>query len=163
METKTKIRIILEQLEDDIHKSWLKDLDKVNEMKELIRLLNKIEESESIEAFFKKEEGTQSDFEYFMKNFSRETINNILKQHFVYGENGDDVALEVLMCYLRILVKFLNQTKPIYIFLFESIKEIFDSTKYFYKPTIFGNMRIDADRRTKKQMTSEFFNVRVYF
>jgi ubiquitin carboxyl-terminal hydrolase 34 len=150
---KTLIRKTLEQLEDDIHKSWLKDLDKVKEFKTLTNILEEILNSNSIEEYFKNE---QTDIDYFIKKFSKETINNILRQHFVYGENGDDVALNVLLIYLKIFLKFLDKAQ--YIPLWESIKEIFDPSKAFYKATMYGNMRIDPDIRNKKQMSNDAWN-----
>jgi hypothetical protein len=151
---KSIIRKTLEQLEDEIHKSWLKDLDKVKEFNELLYILQGILDSESIEAYFQND---QSDVDYFIKKFSKETINNILRQHFVFGENGDDVALSVLTTYLQIFLKFID--KPNYGPLWDSIKEIFDSSKSFYKAMMYGNIRIDQERRSKKQMSGEYYNV----
>jgi hypothetical protein len=151
---KSELRQKLEQLEDDIHKSWLKDLDKVKELKELIEILEQILEKDSIEASFENDAET---FEYFIKKFSKETISNILRQHFIYGENGDDVALEVLVLYLKIFLKFLE--KPQYIPLWDSVKEIFDTNKSYYKAMMYGTARIDLERKNKKQMSGEYYNV----
>lgn len=156
--TKTILRKTLEQLEDDIHKSWLKDLDKVKELYELNNILQQILDSESIEAFFGND---LSDTEYFLKKFSKETINNILRQHFVYGESGDDVALNTLTLYLKIFIKFME--RPLYVPLWESIKEIFDPTKSYYKAMMYGNMRIDTERRNKKQLSADSYNVTFIF
>jgi hypothetical protein len=99
---KTKIRMLLESLESEIHISWLRDTEKINELQELNKILTSILNSESIEVYFQNEE---SDFEYFMKKFSKDTINNILRQHFIIGENGDELGLEILGNYLKIFIK----------------------------------------------------------
>ena len=151
--SKTNKRKILEQLEDDIHKSWLKDMDRVDEMNELINILNEILNLDNIEAYFQND----SDFDYFIKKFSKEVINNILRQHFVYGKNGDDVALQLLTVYLKIFIKFIDKSQ--YLPLWDSVKDIFDSSKAFYKAMMYGNMRIDPEIRNKKQMTNDHDNV----
>ena len=150
---KTNIRKKLEELEDDIHKSWLKDLDKVKEITELTEILKQILEKDTIEGFFEND----SDFDYFIKKFSHEVTNNILRQYNVYGSNGDDVAFEMLLSYLRIFLKFFD--KPNYLPLWESVKEIFDPFKSFYKSVQYSNRTINE----KKQITADKYNVRKYF
>jgi hypothetical protein len=150
---KTNLRKKIEQIEDDIHKSWLKDQDRVKEMLELVSILEQILNSDTIELFFENE----SDYDYFIKKFSKEVINNILRQHFVFGENGDDVALQVIELYLKIFLKFMDKTQ--YIPLWDSIKEIFDSSKAYYKAMMYGNIRIDVEQRNKKQMSNDYYNV----
>lgn len=156
---KTKIRENLESLEHTIHLSWLRDLDKTNELLQLKDILSAILNSDSIEDFFDKNE---SDFEYFIKKFSRETINNILRQHYVYGEDGDEIASVILLLYLKIFLKFMQNNN--YMVLWESVKEIFDSSKPYYKGMGFNTAaKIDTNKRFKKQMSAEYFNVCCYF
>ena len=149
-EEKTKLRKKLEELEDDIHKSWLKDLDKVKEISEITEILNQILNMDSIEKFFEND----NDFDYFLKKFSHEVINNILRQYNVYGNNGDDVAFNLLLCYVKIFLKFFE--KPAYLPLWESVKEIFDPMKSFYKTMQYSNNRTIND---KKLITADKFNV----
>src|SRR4051812_24773983 len=99
---KSPLRKKLEQLEDDIHKSWLKDLDKTKEMMELTELLNSFLNLSSLEQALTNSE----DLDYFLKKFTKEVITNILRQTFVYGENGDDVALGVLSSFLKLFLHF---------------------------------------------------------
>jgi hypothetical protein len=146
---KTNLRKKLEELEDDIHKSWLRDLDKVKELTELIRILEQIYQKDSIEDFFEN----QSDFEYFCKKFTHETLFNILRQHIVYGDNGDEVALSVIFNYLRIFYKFME--KPQYAVLWDNMKDIFDDSKHYYKGIIYGTNRIYNE---KKLLSSERYN-----
>ena len=150
--TKTEIRKTLELLEDDIHKSWLRDLDKVQELEKLSQILETINSSPTIEEFFNC---NQSDFSYFTGKFSQETINNILKQQWVYGPNGDDVALGILLSYLKLFLKFWDKTdKTQYSNLWEAVKDIFDYNKSYYKGSSY-NTKVQND---KKLMSAERFN-----
>jgi hypothetical protein len=146
------MRELLERLHSDIYQSWLKDLDKREEFLILNSLLQKIIDSDSIEAFFQKD--TQN-MNYFLNKFSKEVINNILRQSVTPGENGDEIALEVLFSYVRIFLRYIQN--PAYLQLFENMKEIFDGTRSFYRcPNSFA----PAEVRIKKQMSPEYFNVK---
>jgi hypothetical protein len=147
---KTSLRKKLEELEDDVHKSWLKDLDKVKEIGELTEILRQILDRDTIESYFEND----SDFDYFIKKFSHEVISNILRQYNVYGVNGDDVAFQMLLTYVRIFLKFFE--KPAYLPLWESVKEIFDPMKSFYKSVQYANNR---NLNEKKLITADKYNV----
>ena len=147
---KSVIRKKLEEIEDEIHRSWLKDFDKTKEIKELELILENILKLDSIEQFF---ENDQADFNYFIGKFSKETIENILKQHYIIGENGDDIAFGVIMNYLKLFLKFIE--KPQYIPLWESIKEIFESQKSYYRGHSYGSNRVLNE---KKVTSAEKFN-----
>ena len=136
---KSEILKQMESLQESIYISWLKDTDKVNEIIECHNLLsdiiNKCEKIEDIENYFNN---NQDDFDYFINTFSKQVIQNILRQNIVYGENGEDKAFEVLIDYLKIFIKFIlnhNDKNNIKLYpLLELIKEIFDDTKSYYKP-----------------------------
>ena len=96
----------------------------------------------------------QSDFEYFIKKFSQVVINNILRQHIIFGKNGDDVAFFVLIKYLKLFNKFLHN--PNYFPLWDLIKEIFDSTKSYYKGSVSSGTK---NQNEKKFITAEKYNV----
>ena len=153
---KSKIRMLLESLESEIHISWLRDTEKINELLELNKILTSILNSESIENYF---QNIESDCDYFIKKFSKETITNILRQHFIIGENGDESGLEILGNYLKIFIKFMN--KPQYLPLWESVKDIFDYNKPFYKGTGYNAVlaKIENHRQMRKQITAEKYNV----
>jgi len=153
---KSKIRMLLESLESEIHVSWLRDTEKINELQELNKILISILNCESIENYF---QNTEADFDYFIKKFSKETITNILRQHFIIGENGDEIGLEILGNYLKIFIKFMN--KPHYLPLWESVKDIFDFNKPFYKGTGYNAVlaKIENHRKMRKQITADKYNV----
>lgn len=153
MTEKTEIRKTLEQLEDDVHKSWLRDLDKVKEFNDLYGILQNILNSNSIEEYF---QNNASDVNYFLNKFSTEVVNNILRQPFVYGTNGDDVAFNILCMYLRIFLKFMNIVE--YAHLWEAIKDIFDCSKSYYKGTSYSSNRILNE---KKLLSAEKFNEQI--
>ena len=146
---------LLEKIQNEIYLSWLKDLDKTAEFKALISILEGILESESIEAYFKMD---LNNINFFLNKFSKEVINNILRQSITPGENGDDLALEVLVDYVKIFLKFLTSKFAVnYLPLFENLKDIFDSSRSFYKC---NNTYSMSEIRQKKCMTPEFFNVK---
>jgi len=156
---KTKIRKVLETIEHEIHLSWLRDLDKTSELQEFIKILEDILNYNSIEEYF---ENIEADFDYFIKKFSKESINNILRQHYVYGENGDEIASNVLVLYLKLFLKYYHFNN--YIPLWESVKEIFDSSKPYYKGMGCNmNSKIDQNKKFKKQMSAESFNVITFY
>jgi hypothetical protein len=141
----------LEELEDEIHKSWLRDLDRVKEINETKEIIENIISNESIESYF---DNNQSDINYFLNKFSGDTISNILRQQYVYGDKGDDHALDLLKNYITLFLRFID--RPQYLPLFENIKEIFDPTKSYYKGTSYGTCRVQNE---KKFMSNEYFNV----
>ena len=146
---KTILRKRLEGIESEIYISWLRDQDKVKELIELCGILEQIYNKSSIEEFF----DNPSDFDYFCKKFSAQTIQNILKQHYVYGTNGDEIAMNVLFAYLRIFYKFME--KPQYQILWESVKEIFDYNSHYYKGIPVGANKVYNE---KKLMSAEKYN-----
>lgn len=157
---KSEIRMVLENIESEIYKSWLRDLDKTSELRELNEnILKKILLCESIEDYF---ENNQSDFDYFIKKFSKDTINNILRQQYIFGDQGDMLALTVLISYLKILTKFMNKNQ--YFPLWDSIKDIFDYNKPFYKGTgyVAVSNKVDPVARSKKLMSPDEYNVIIY-
>lgn len=144
-EKKKELRI----LEEQVKQSWLNDADKVVEFNELISILEKILEKNTIEEYF---DGNESDIQYFITKFSASVISNILKQYSVYGRNGDDVAYQVLLQYLKLFDKFLHNPK--YLPLFSSIKEIFEWNKNFYRGYALATVK------SKKNLSADEYNVK---
>ena len=84
----------LHHLASEIKISWIRDTDKTDAMKKLTKILTDIlNKYETLEDAFNQDEKL---LQYFMTEFIEEVINNILQQTFVYGKNGDDIALELL-------------------------------------------------------------------
>ena len=148
---KTLKRRRLEELEDEIHKSWLHDLDRVKEISEIKEIIDNIITKDSIESYF---DNNHYDIDYFLNKFSSDTLTNILRQHYVYGEKGDDHALELLKQYITLFLSFME--RPHYLPLFESVKEIFDPSKSYYRGSNYGSCRVQND---KKLMSNEYYNV----
>ena len=158
MEEKTLIRDTLEQIENAIHLAWLKDLDKTNDLIVLIKILKKILEFNTIEEFF---DNKHSDFEYFIRKFSNEVLNNLLRNEAIQGDKGDQYALENFICYQNIFLKFFGVGKQEYTPLIESIKEIFDPRKSFYKSNNITNLnpKISTEQFNKKRISGDYYNV----
>ena len=143
-------------LGDAIYTSWLKDIDKVDEMKEchemLQDILNKCENVEDIEKYFNND---NEDFNYFITQFTKQVVPNILRQSIVFGENGEDIAFDILIDYLKIFLKYFLSTTDVNsskLFpMFESIKEIFDNTKSYYK--------LNPSSREKNPNSKKFISV----
>jgi hypothetical protein len=139
----------LERLQQSVYESWLKDSDKREEYILILTILVKISQAESLEFFF-KDDRSQA---IFLNKFTKEVINIILKQNIVSGEKGDEIALEVLIAYVIIFLRFLPIThrNPSYLSFFESIKEIFDGSRSFYRGI--------SSLNSPKNMSPENFNV----
>ena len=129
----------LKNIQNEIYMSLWRDTDKVKEIKETHNFLNEILKKESIEEIESQIfNNNENCFEYFLNEFSKNVITNLLKQTVVYGENGEDCAFEVLLDYTKIFLKILTlNDKKIYKFynILETIKEIFDDNQNFYNLT----------------------------
>ena len=147
---KTEIRYKLEMLEEAIKNSWLRDLDKTKEMNELIHIQELMLTSPSIASFF---ENNQSDFEYFSTKFSHEVINNIKLQPAVYGENGDDIALNILNNYLLLWLKFHKDSTCIP--LWDEVREIFSPDASYFKASLNSH---SSYINPKKMFSADRFN-----
>lgn len=148
----TDMKDLLNHLQNEIYVSWLKDLDRTIEFKVLNGLLNEMLTKDSIEQFFQND---QSNIQFFLTKFSKEVINNILRQNIIPGENGDELALGALASYNKLFLKFLHNLN--YLPLFDNMKEIFDGTRSFYRcPSSYSVSEV----KKKKQMTPEYYNVK---
>ena len=109
----------LQAFSEDIRISWVSDMDRTETMENLIVILEQIISKSSLEEYFGNDQKTQK---FFMTDFIHSVITNILKQPYVYGKNGDDIALNLLFHIYKLFYKFYNQNYPE---LFESIRSIF--------------------------------------
>ena len=104
----------------EIRFSYLHDADKTDEMLDLIKFLKEILESnESLEHNFKDNEPA---FQYFITEFLKEIITNILSQYIVYGEDGDEIAVDLLYHIYKLFLKFHKNVK--YAPMFEAIRSM---------------------------------------
>ena len=126
-DSQSLIRQKLEKIAYEIKISYARDCDRVEYMKELIEILKEILTKDSIEEFFNND---QENFTYFSKPFMNEVINMLLYQGKIYGENGDEVALEVLLNIFKLFLKFHKNNN--YTNLFEIIRTIFENKRFFY-------------------------------
>ena len=150
---KPEIQRKLESLAQDIRKSWAHDCDETDSMKEIIEIIDGMLIMPSLEEYFSN---NQSVLDYFMGDFSKDVIENILNQPIVYGDKGDDIAMEVLFHFVKLFMKF-HKNKE-YSPLFEKIRKIFSKESYisYFNPR---NFRRDVNPKklyTYKQFNEEF-------
>ena len=111
---------ILQHLASEIRISWIRDCDKTDAMTALNNfILNILKKNNSLEEVLNQDEQL---LQYFMNDFMNEVISNILNQPIVYGDNGDDIALDLLYNIYRLFLKFHKNKK--YSPLFEKIRQI---------------------------------------
>ena len=142
----------LESLALNIKKSWTQDCDQTDSMKEIIEIIDGMLIMTSLEEYFSN---NQSVLDYFMGDFSEEVIENILRQPTVFGDKGDEIAMELLFHFVKLFMKF-HKNKE-YSPLFEKIRKIFtnDSMNGYFN-TNSRNFRIDVN--PKKLNTYQQFN-----
>ena len=120
----------LQKIAEEIVTSWQRDCDRTEYMTELTDMLKEMLTKETIEEYFSNNEET---FNYFMGKFFDDVIGNILTQPKVYGDNGDEIALNLLFHIYKLFLKFHKNLK--YSPLFSKIRNIFHresgSTSYF--------------------------------
>lgn len=166
MSEKTEKLVNLERLENAVYVSWIRDEDKVAELEEIIQILKEMLQLDSIDSYFRsinpenqKENFDKAAYNHFINKFSESVILNLSRQYYVYGNNGDDVCLEIFMLFIKLFLK--NMDKPELMPLLSNIKEIFDSNKPYYKGSYYiggvGSNVVKAINQ-KKQMTSEKYN-----
>ena len=132
----TEIGKKLQELASAVKISWYHDCDKTKEMKEIIQILKKMAKANSLEEFF---DNSKEDLEYFMGDFMKEVIDNILCQPFVYGDNGDEVAANLLFHIINLFQSFHNKSE--YGPLWEKMRSILQqdrSASTFFRPNNSG-------------------------
>ena len=130
-EDKSENYMKLESLSCDVKNSWIHDCDETNSMKEIIEIINGIMIMDSIEDYFLND---KNDLNFFMGEFSKVVISNILSQPVIYGEDGDQIGLNLLFHYIKLFMKFHNKKE--YSLLFENVRKIFVDfiSKSFFNP-----------------------------
>ena len=80
IEQNNTLRRRLEELEDEVEKSWLRDLDKVTEINAVTEILKQMLKLDALEDYF----DNAADFDYFMKKFSHKIISNIILAQYCF-------------------------------------------------------------------------------
>lgn len=158
MNDKTQIRIKLDKIEDEIKQMCFKDLNKTDAIKNLNEIIKTICKEDSLENYFSN---NASDVNYFVTQFSCESLLNLTKKSFIPG-NGDDAVLELFLSYISLFITY--QSKNSYLFLWETIKEIFIFNKPFYQPNLSKNLNkqeIHSLSFAKKMMSCEEYNKKI--
>ena len=150
----SEINIRLKALNEDVKMSWTKDEDKSDSMKEIINILEEINSKKSLEDYF---ENNQEDIKYFSETFVKDVITHILSQSYVYGNEGDDIALELLFQIYRLFIEFHDKK---YSSIFEQIIRIFKNNNnhsFFYpKKASYRNIHNQKKKYTFSQFNEEF-------
>ena len=129
----------LEEIYNNIKESWTRDIDRVEYYIALNDMLKEILTKESIEEYFSNNE---EDISYFIGDFLKDILNYILRAYTIYGENGDQIGLEILFNIYKIFLKFHKNKK--YAPIFELIRNIF--SHQIQKHNFFeGSCRDDKD------------------
>ena len=97
------------QLSDDLENSWKKDRDETKSMEEAISILKEVNTKSSIEEYF---QNIEKDYSYFNESFIPNIIKYISHQSYVYGKNGDDLALELLFQVYKLFEIFHKKNYP---------------------------------------------------
>ena len=147
----------LTTLSDALKASWINDLDKTEEMKELTNILKEINSKSSIEEYF---DNNEKEIKFFIKDFIDPVVEYITSQSYVQGKDGDDIALELLFQIYKLFQTF---HKKDYSPIFESIRKIFKEphNKFFFVPLDKfnkpGTTQNDKKKYTFLQFNTEFF------
>ena len=90
-------------LKIDIRNSYQYDRDETGSIKEIIEIIKSMLIMASLEEYFSN---NQTDLNYFMGEFTKEVIQYTLHQDVIYGDNGHDLALDLLLHFIKLFFKF---------------------------------------------------------
>ena len=138
-------------LSNDIRNSYMHDgIEKTDSIKEIIEIINGILVMSSLEEYFSY---NKEDLTYFMKDFTENVIKNILYQDYIYGENGQELALDLFIHFIQLFFKF-HKNKD-YIPLFDNIHLALDEDNRYFRP-ISINQKDPKKSYTYEQFNEEF-------
>ena len=140
-------------LKNDIRNSYQFDRDETDSIKEIIQIIKSMLIMASLEEYFSN---NQTDLNYFMGEFSKDVIIYTLHQYIVYGENGHELAMDLLLHFVKLFFKF-HKNKE-YSTLFENIRKIFDNSQSYYCPDTFEREKEKIPKKYNKfnQFNEEF-------
>ena len=147
----------LEHIASEIKISWIRDCDKTDSMIALNDFISNILDKDiSLEEVFNNDEKL---LQYFMNDFMKEVINNIIIQPIVYGDNGDDIALNLLFNLYKLFLKY-HQNKK-YSPLFERLRDIVNTEKsssHFFMPPNDNKNQMQKIENPKRKLNYYNFN-----
>ena len=134
---------------NNIRESWVRDIDKIKYYIELNDIIKDILKKESIEEYFNNNE---EDIKYFIEEFLKEVLDIILKSFKIYGNDGDEIGLDLLFNVYHIFTKFHKNEKysPIY----ELIRTVFKNDESNHN--FFDGNSNHVDNEVKKYDYSKF-------
>ena len=148
----------LEHYVHEIRLSYFHDLDKTDEITNVTNFIKTILESdEPLESHFNNNDSL---LKFFMTGFLKNIISNILSQNMINGDNGDDIAVDLIYHIYKLFLKFHKETK--YTELFETIREMIqpeNSLQNFFKN--YTEQRIGINTKienVKRKFNSYNFN-----
>ena len=149
---KSETCLKLQSLSQDIKNSWLQDCDETSSMKEIIEIIDGMLIMTSLEDYFLD---NKKDLDYFMGDFTKDIITNILIQPVIFGENGDEIAFDLIYHFIKLFMHF-HKNKE-YAPLFEKIRKIFSKeyTNSFFNP---NSKSLRKEINPKKEYTYSQFN-----
>ena len=117
----------LQVISKEIKISFTRDCDRTEYMKALIEIIKDILTKEKIEDYFS---GQKEAFDYFIDDFLKSSLQMLSYQDKIYGENGDDIVLELYLLIFKLFLKFHKNNE--YTVLFERIRETFNNKSRFF-------------------------------
>lgn len=142
----------MQEIVQDLKYGNLNINDKTISMRDAISMFENInEEEKTLEEFFNHNE---KELNYFMKDFLDEIVNRILSQSHISGDDGDDIALELLYQIYRIFENFHYNSD--YFQAFKIIQIIFNKKNKFYLPNLKSKNINQKKNITFHKFNSEF-------
>ena len=137
---------------NDIKKSWYHDCDETESMKEIIEIIDGMLIMTSLEDYFLE---NKRDLDYFMGDFTKDVITNIMIQPVIFGDNGDEIAFDLIYHFIQLFMHY-HKNKE-YAPLFEKIRKIFSKeySNAFFNP---NSKSCKKENNPKKVYTYEQFN-----
>ena len=140
----------LKEICSKIRESYISDKDETKYFNKLIEMLKEMLTHSTLEEYFSNNEELLN---YFMGNFLSEVIKFTLIQKTVFGENGDELALDLLLHIFKLFLKFHKNEK--YSPLFEKIRNIFN---YNNNNVTFYDSHKFKDDEDEKKYNNSYFN-----
>ena len=125
-EDQKSLKQTLNEIKEEIKISYFRDCDKTEYMILLTKMLKEMQAKDSLEEYFSNNE---EDLSFFMGDYLKDILSNILSQPVIFGENGDEIGLELLLNIYKLFQKFHKNKK--YAPLFKNIRKIFDQKKKY--------------------------------